>query len=368
MGRKQANKEEPKKEEPKKEEPKKEEPEKEEPEDLPIVKDLKKIDDEYLELERKYEQEVAKLQREYELKQQPMLDERAKLLTAAAEGGPSTGTPALSGFWLKALQNHPAFEEVIQEWDVPVLEFLKDITKGPLEGTENYQKGFKLCFQFEENPYLEQTEIVKEYHTEETSPYTGEVTVKLIKTDPVMWKTGKDVTVEKVAKKVKGGGAKKAKQKKEKEEPRDSFFRLFFRTLKEGDDMPPDIMQMMLGEREDDEDEDDDELLEEFMDNDHEIGMAVKDQIIPFAVRWFTGEAAPEGDDDDDDEDSEEEDDDDDDDDDEDESDDEPPAKGKKGKKGAPPPKDKKKGGSNKSTPNASPGGGPKEKEECKQQ
>jgi len=362
MGRKQGNAEakpaqEPK--EAKKEEAKKEE---EEPEDTPIVKELKVIDDEYLKVEREYEQEVAKLQREYELKQAPMLEERRKKLAEAAEGGASTGTPALSGFWLKALANHPAFEEVIQEWDAPVLEFLQDITKGPLDDAENYEKGFKLCFHFMENPYFEQTLISKEYHTEETSPYTGEVSVKLIKTTDIVWKTGKDVTVEKVAKAVKGGGAKKAKQKKTKEEPRDSFFRMFFRTLKEDDEMPPDIMQMMLGEREDDEDEDDDEMLMEFMDNDHEIGMAVKDQIIPFAVRWYTGEAAPEGDDDDD-EDSEEEDDDDDDDDDDDESEDEPAPKGKKGnKKGAPAPK--KKGGSS----NASPAGGPKEKEECKQQ
>lgn len=28
---------------------------------------------------------------------------------------PKTGTPALSGFWLKAMQNHPAFEDFIQE-------------------------------------------------------------------------------------------------------------------------------------------------------------------------------------------------------------------------------------------------------------
>merc|ERR550537_124184 len=87
---------------------------------------------------------------------------------------------------------------------------------------------------------------------------------------------------------------------------------------------------------EDSEDEGDEEQIISFMmENDHEAGCALRDNVIPFAVRWFTGEAAPEGDDDDDDEGDEEEededDDDDDDDDDEDESDDEPPARGKKG-------------------------------------
>ena len=64
------------------------------------------------------------------------------------------------------------------------------------------------------------------------------------------------------------------------------------------------------------------------MENDYETGLALKDQVIPFAVRWYTGEAAP--DDDSDDEDEEEEDDDESDDDEESE---EPSPKGNKSKK-----------------------------------
>merc|ERR1719282_1932529 len=67
-------------------------------------------------------------------------------------------------------------------------------------------------------------------------------------------------------------------------------------------------------EEDEEDDEEDDELVKYLMDGDHDIGMAMRDNIIPFAVRWYTGEAAPEDDDDDDDEDSEEEDLDDDDD------------------------------------------------------
>merc|ERR1712071_251749 len=76
-----------------------------------------------------------------------------------------------------------------------------------------------------------------------------------------------------------------------------------------------------------DEDDDDEGIMGMLMDNDHEVGMALRDQIIPFAVRWYTGEAAPDDDDDDDDDDEDEEDDDDDDDDD---SEEEPPARGRK--------------------------------------
>lgn len=113
------------------------------------------------------------------------------------------------------------------------------------------------------------------------------------------------------------------------------------------DDVNLDDMEGMC-----DEDDDEEGIVEMLMDNDHEIGMAMRDQIIPFAVRWYTGEAA--SDDEDDDEDDESEEDDDDDDDDDDDSEDEAP----RGRKAAP----KKKGGKD-AKPDAQP-----PQEECKQQ
>merc|ERR1712136_125330 len=92
----------------------------------------------------------------------------------------------------------------------------------------------------------------------------------------------------------------------------------------------------------DEGDEDESEIIEMLMQHDHEVGQAIKGQIIPYAVRWYTGEAAP--DDDDDDEDDE------DDDDDDDEEEEEKPKRGKaKGKA-------------------KKPAGAGEKKEECKQQ
>jgi nucleosome assembly protein 1-like 1 len=327
--------------------------------DPPIVVELKKIDDEYLAVEREYEKEVEELQRKYTEKQKPFLDKRSEILQKADNeaDAPVTGTPALRGFWLKALRNHPAFEEEIEEWDEPVLEYLSDIKKENIDPM-NSEKGFKFELHFVENAYFENKVLTKEYHTKEGSPYTGDIEVTEIVSSPIEWKAGKDVTVESVKKKVKGGGAKKAKQaNKEKIEPRSSFFRHFFRNLKEGGPLPDDIdPEEMRGMCEDSDDEGDEEQIISFMmENDHEAGCALRDNIIPFAIRWYTGEAAPEEDDDDDEGDEEEDDDDDDeeeDDDDDDESEDEPPARGKKGAaKGK-----------------AKAGGEGEKKEECKQQ
>merc|ERR1712060_561404 len=256
-------------------------------------------------------------------------------------------------------KNLPTLEDQIEEWDEPVLEYCRDITKNYLSD-EDMNKGFKLEFHFVENPHFDNSVLWKEYHTEEESPYTGELDRKEIKVSEINWKPGKNVTVETIKKKTKGGGAKKAKQKgKETEEPRDSFFRNFFRNLRPDMPIPDDVNLEAAKEMVDDSDmEDDEEMMGLLMENDHEIGVSIGERLIPFAVRWYTGEAEPEGDyDDDDDDDDDDSDDDDDEDDDDDDSDDEPAPK----KKAAP----KKKGDGKVKIPGAGDG---QSKEECKQQ
>lgn len=326
-----------------------------EEEDAPIIKELKVIDDKYLELQKEFEKKANELQLKYEALQAPLLTQRTEVLTKA-DGESKSGTPACPSFWLEALKHHPATEDEIQDWDCPVLEHLVDIKKLFLDEAD-IEKGFRLEFHFSENEFFTDKVLWKEFHVENASPYTGEIEVKEIKCSKVDWKPGKDVTVETIKKKTKGGGAKKQKQKgKETQEPRDSFFRNVFRNLKAGDPVPDDVNDEEARQMMDDED-DDDEMMNMLMENDHEIGMAIRDQLIPFAVRWYTGEAAPEQDDD---EDDEEEDDDDagDDEEDESEEDDEPPARG--GKKAQ---AKGKAAGAKKGADGAAP-----KQEECKQQ
>lgn len=328
-----------------------------EEEDTAIIKTLKAIDDKFCAIECEYEAEVRKLRKKvFEEKQAPLLAERAKVLvdtTGAPAEDHEFGTPACKGFWLKAFQNCDAFAEALEEWDEPVIEYLQDIKKSDLDA-ENSLKGFKLEFVFKENPYFSNTSLSLEFHVDYDpatyKPYL-EPKLKELKGTAVEWKDGKNITVELVSKKTKGGGAKKAKQKAKaaKEEPRESFFRLMFRNLKVGDEMPADL-KAMFGGGEDDED-DDDEMVPMMLEQLHGIGIEISDSVVPFAVRFYTGEAGDMDSDDDEDGESEEDDDDDDDED----SDDEPPAPKKKGQKA---------GGAGKA---AAAAGGQKQ-EECKQQ
>jgi len=271
-------------------------------------------------------------------KQKPVLEERRKLLLGdGSQEGPPTGTPALTGFWLQALQNHPALDGDIEEYDCPVLEFLQNIQSSNLDPDDS-MKGFRLTFHFAQNPYFENAAVSKEFHTEEGCPYREEIKVNEVVSTSIKWKPGKDVTVAKAKKAVKG---KKTKASKAQEEPRPSFFRGFFRSMKQGDPLPDDIdpheIDMHYGGGSDMNEEN---LVEVILDNDYEVGQALKDQVVPFAVRFYTGEATPDRDDDIEfgGEDSEEEDDDDDESDEDDEEDRRPPKgkNAKSGKKGAP--------------------------------
>jgi len=331
---------------------------KDEVEDTPIVKKLKEIDDKYCAIEVEFEKEMEKLRQKYTKERQaPLLAERAGVLADASgcsDEDKQFGTPACKGFWLQAFQNEDAFAEMLEEWDEPVLQYLVDIKKSNLED-EFPDKGFKLEFIFKENEFFANDVLFVEFHTSYDpatyKPWKEDDCVE-IKSSEIKWKPGKNVTVEVVTKKTKGGGAKKAKQKaKAKEEPRNSFFRMLFLNFKLGEPIPSSLKEMMMnmGDEVEDIDPDDEEQMSKMvLEQTHDVGYRIADGIIPYAVRYYTGEAGERDDDSDEGSESEEDDDDDDDD-----SEDEPEPK----------PKAKKKG-----QKNAAAGGEGQKAEECKQQ
>merc|ERR1711953_555795 len=128
------------------------------------------------------------------------------------------------------------------------------------------------------------------------------------------------------------GTAKKKGKKapvKETLEPRPSFFRWLSRSMEKDGDIPEDADMMDDAEMVDEDDKK--EFMEFLLGNEYQYFESLRTQLVPFAVRWYTGEAADEKDDDEDEE-EEEEDLDSDDEDDSDDDDASPKGKGK-GKK-----------------------------------
>jgi len=324
--------------------------------DSPLVVALKELDDKVLAFQKEFNDKKNALRRARNEKQQPLLEKRTKIVTEGDAEESKSGTPALKSFWLTAIKNHPELRDRVEKHDEPVLEYLVNIVHSDLDA-EDSDKGFKLDFIFATNPYFTNSSLTAEYHYGEYSYYREELDVKEIKGCTIDWKSGMDVTVEKVKKQAKG---KKKSAPKMTTEPRDSFFRNNFRSLKEDGDLPDDIDEQQIAMMTGGEDVDEDSFMGYLIEDSHEIASEFRDRIIPWAVRWYTGEATPEQDDDDEDE-EEEDSDEDDEDDDDDESEEEAP-KGKKGK-GKKSPQVKSKG-----SPKDGPKGEKGEKEECKQQ
>jgi len=315
---------------------------------------LKALDDKYLGLEKQYETELAQLQQKYEKLWNPLLKQRCTELGASKEKGKAT--PNVEKFWMTALKNSEEFGDLIEEHDEDLLEALADITFEWLD--DKGKTGWRLHFHFVENDFISNKVITKEYKTEQASEWNSTLEyTQITLVEPINWKPNKNVTVELAPKKVKGGGKKKAKAKnKMVESPRPSFFRQFFRNLGEGAELPTDCEK----DDEDDDEEEEFDVMDMYIQDDVEIAEALRDHIIPHAVRYYTGEACEQdSDDDEDDEDDEDDDDDDDDDedddddDDDDDEDDEP----------AP-----KKGGKPAEKIFGQKPGGEEKKEECKQQ
>jgi nucleosome assembly protein 1-like 1 len=238
-----------------------------------VLSKLVGLDQKYLIIEKEYDAEVTKLLAQYEQKYAPLLAARAEKVKA------------LPGFWSAVLQRSEV-GEAIEEHDEPVLAALQDIRHESIPNSEDW----KLHFHFAENEYFTNSVLTKTYRTTKQNEWSTDLEYTKVESTTIEWKAGKDVTVEKVqAKKVKGGGKKKAKAKAKAEvvAARASFFRAFFRNLGDDCDLPTDVEDSDS----DEEEEDDEDKLERFLDRDTEMAEAIKEHVLPHAVRYFTHEA-----------------------------------------------------------------------------
>ena len=196
----------------------------------------------------------------------------------------------------------------ITQKDAEILAFLEDVSFEDILDESGDEEGYKLTFTFKENDYFSNKELslIIELYQE-----SGMMQVDRLEGTDIKWKSDSvNPTVKIMKKKAKAG--KKPAIKKEKTE---SFFNIF---------SPP-----ILEEIEDMDEEAAEETQEE-IEKILAMGEILREDLVPNAVRWFTGEAAQDDEEDEDDDDDDDEDDDemyDDDDDDEDDEEDDKAAR-----------------------------------------
>lgn len=264
------------------------------------VNALMNLHDKYIEVNKKYQEEVRALERKYAEQYKPLFDKRETIISGKYEptdeeakygdeeeqkkeektdkkGEEEKGIPS---FWFQALQNNNTVAEFIKESDEEAMEFLTDIRASTFENGEAH--GYELSFHFAENPFFSNTVLTKKYFLE-LDPMFGEYNLDHSEGCKIDWKAGKNLTVKTIKKKVAGkkgkGGAKGGPRTTTEEVPQESFFNFF---------TPPQPEE--ADEEAEEEDEDDENAQAVGMDFD--IGNIIRDTIVPFAVLWFTGDAA----------------------------------------------------------------------------
>lgn len=234
--------------------------------------------------------EQRALAAKYEALYAPMYSKRAAVVTGTQEvAQPAEDTsdaPAgVPEFWLIALRNHEAFESQVTDKDAAVLAHLEDISSVPVSGEDedgDAVYGFELRFSFSANPFFSEKVLVKRYE------FSDEEESYLVKSSgtEISWAAGKNPTVKVMKKKGKPGKGGAPAKVLTKLEPTQSFFNFF---------SPPEVP-----DEADDLEEEEAEALQDAMEGDHELGMIIKDDIIPNAVSWFTGAAIEGGEEDED--------------------------------------------------------------------
>jgi len=291
-----------------------------------------------------FSKEVYELEKKYQAMYAPLYDNRSKVVNAstpddlAKDDGARTHL-GLPDFWLVALKNSSLSEEIFEQ-DEPALKALTDIRTSFIPDEQGV--GFTVDFHFKENEFFSNAVLSKTFVMQlpaaegEEQDFDDEELQKLIST-PVQWKAGKNLTVKVVTKKQKKG---KQTRTVTKNEPCPSFFSLF-----EAIEVPNEEQMESMEEEELD-------AINDKMQMHYDLGCFIKDELVPNAVKFYTGEAIEDEEDDYDDEDEEDEDGEFDDDEDEDEEEEAPPPKGG----------NKKQGGGNRGPK------GPAGQPECKQQ
>jgi len=168
-------------------------------------------------------------------------------------------------FWLSVLTRHNVTAQAIEEDDLECLTYLTNIS------CDTRIDGFALTFDFEENPYFANPQLVKDY-TVPNLWLPHEPLLQSVQGCTIDWHTN-NLTMHTVTKKQKGKGKNAGQWRTiSRQEPKPSFFTWF---------RPPVMPSTMTVEQA--------QALESQMEEDYALATAIRDDIVPSAVAWFAG-------------------------------------------------------------------------------
>jgi len=275
------------------------------------IRAMKYLHSQRMLLEKEFDREISEIVKKYETKYLPLITRRRDLVDGVAE--PNTeelvveenipvmktdetlstegksehqNVKGVPEFWFRVLSHHEDFGAMITEADAEALKHLTDIRVVP--ANNHSPESFTLEFHFNNNEFFEDSVLKKTYILKEG--VEGEVINEKVECTDINWKPNKNLTVKKVTKQLtkkvvaRGNAGKQQvkgttaqKQTITIEKPTESFFYFF---------KPESAYQVYGGM----EEELQNGALREFLDLDYDLGMELKERVIPHAILFYTGE------------------------------------------------------------------------------
>jgi nucleosome assembly protein 1-like 1 len=220
-------------------------------------------------LMQEYLKERAALEQKYRQACLPLYQQRAQIVQEDAGEEPK-GIPQ---FWVCAMGHMDTVADLLTEADVDCLEYMVDLECIDFQDGQ----GFELIFHFRENPYFNNNTLTKRYHVPNLL-LDEEPLLKNVEGCDIDWKSPDQCLTQRTVTKKQRGRGKHAGQIRsvKKVERQESFFHFF---------SPPKLPSY------EQLDEDEADRLEEAFDADYEVAQAIRSNLVPKAIAWFTGQA-----------------------------------------------------------------------------
>jgi template-activating factor I len=135
------------------------------------IEKLQELQDELEKIDEEVSDKALEIEHEYNKIRKPVYDKRNDLIKS------------IPNFWSTAFLIHPALGDLLNKKDRKIFKHLSSLE---VEDHKDAKSGFSITFNFNPNPYFENTKIGK------TFTFLEEGTTKVIST-PIKWKAGKEI-------------------------------------------------------------------------------------------------------------------------------------------------------------------------------
>lgn len=134
------------------------------------------MEDKIEETEKKREEKIRQVEKEFSKQLRPLYDERIK---ACAK---------IKGFWVNTMLNHPTLKDMVSQYEEECLMYLNEVDVQEMD--DDTVQGFRYVFRFASNPFFEDVELFKEFKYNKQS---GELAVNQTN---IRWKKGMNLCDE----------------------------------------------------------------------------------------------------------------------------------------------------------------------------